>query len=230
MGDNERRYRFDDSYEESVALSDGHKVHIRLMQPSDKEVLRAAFERLSPDSRYARFMAPKARLTEGELRYLTDVDGVDHFAIGAARRHLMSKDEGVGSARFVRIVEEPDTAEPAVTVIDSYQGKGLGSILLQRLIEAAWERDVRWFRSELLAENKASKRMMESLSPEVRFRATGDGALVATIPVPEPDRTPTAPGFFVGTPVQKLLSYVARASVSVRPRVTRPPELPRQDT
>ena len=85
-------------------------------------------------------MAPKARLTEGELRYLTDVDGVDHFAIGAARRHLMSKDEGVGSARFVRIAEEPDTAEPAVTVIDSYQGKGLGSILLQRLIEAAWER------------------------------------------------------------------------------------------
>jgi GNAT superfamily N-acetyltransferase len=194
------------------------------MRPSDKELLRAGFEQLSPDSRYARFMAPKARLTDRELRYLTEVDGIDHFAMGAARRHLMSKDEGAGSARFVRIVGEPDTAEPAVTVIDSYQGKGLGSILLQRLIEAAWERDIRWFRSELLAENKASRGMMESLSPDVQFRATGDGALVATIPVPEPDQTPTAPGFFVGTPVQKLLSAVARAKVSVRPRVTRPPE------
>lgn len=168
-------------------------------------------------------MVPKARLTERELAYLTDVDGIDHFALGAVRRHMMSKDEGVGSARFVRMVAEPDVAEPAVTVLDEYQGKGLGTILLQRLIEAAWERDIRWFRSELLAENKASKRMMESLSPEVRFQATGDGALVATIPVPEPDRTPTAPGFFVGTPVHKLLSYVARANVTVRPRVTRPP-------
>jgi GNAT superfamily N-acetyltransferase len=230
MGGAERRYRFDESYEESVALSDGRKVYLRLIRPSDKELLREGFEHLSPDSRYARFMAPKARLTERELEYLTEVDGVNHFAIGAARRHLMAKDEGVGSARFVRVADEHDTAEPAVTVLDAYQGKGLGTILLQRLIEAAWERDVRWFRTELLAENTASRRMMEALSPEVRFHPTGDGALVATIPVPEPDRTPTAPGFFVGTPVQKLLSYAARAVVTVRPRVTRPPEPPRQDT
>jgi hypothetical protein len=112
-------------------------------------------------------------------------------------------------------------------VIDCFQGKGLGSILHQRLIEAAWERDIRWFRSELLAENKASKRMMEALSPEVQFRASGDGALVATIPVPEPDQTPTEPGFFAGTAVQRLLAYVARATVTVRPGATRPPEPPR---
>jgi len=227
MGGNERRYRFDDSYDETVTLSDGQRVHLRLIRPSDKELLSAGFERLSPDSRYARFMAPKARLSERELRYLTEVDGVDHFAMGAVRRHLVSPDEGVGSARFVRVAGEPDTAEPAVTVIDSFQGKGLGSILLQRLIEAAWERDIRWFRSELLAENKASKRMMEALSPEVQFRASGDGALVATIPVPEPDQTPTEPGFFAGTAVQRLLAYVARATVTVRPGATRPPEPPR---
>ena len=227
MGDDEPRYRFDGSYDETVSLSDGQRVHLRLIRPSDKDMLREGFERLSPDSRYARFMVPKARLTDRELRYLTEVDGVNHVAIGAVRRHLMAKDEGVGSARFVRADDAPDTAEPAVTVLDDYQGKGLGTILLQRLIEAAWERGIRWFRSELLAENVASKRMMAALSPEVTFRATGDGALVATIPLPEPDRTPTAPGFFVGTPVQKLLSYVAQAAVTVRPRVTRPPDPPR---
>jgi GNAT superfamily N-acetyltransferase len=223
MGDGERRYRYDESYEEAVTLSDGQRVHLRLIRPSDKDLLREGFERLSPDSRYARFMAPKSKLTDRELAYLTDVDGVNHFAMGAIHRHLVHKDQGVGSARFVRVNGKPDTAEPAVTVLDDYQGKGLGTILLQRLIEAAWERDVRWFCTELLAENKASRRMMESLSPEVRFQATGDGALIATIPVPEPDRTPTAPGFFIGTPVQKLLSYVARAAVTVRPRVTKPP-------
>jgi GNAT superfamily N-acetyltransferase len=123
------------------------------MRPSDKQMLLDGFEHLSPDSRYARFMAPKVNLSETELRYLTEVDGVDHFAMGAIRRHLVSKDEGVGSARFVRLSDAPDTAEPAVTVLDDFQGKGLGAILLQRLIEAAWERDVRWFRTELLAEN-----------------------------------------------------------------------------
>jgi len=227
MGAKEKRYRYDDAYEETVQLSDGQRVLLRTARPSDKQLLLDAFERLSPDSRYARFMAPKAKLTKDELRYFTEVDGIDHFAIGAIREHLVSKDEGVGSARFVRLADRPDTAEPAVTVVDGFQGKGLGSVMLQRLIEAAWERDIRWFRTELLAENTASKRMLESLSPEVKFRLAGDGAFVATLPIPEPDRTPTAPGFLIGTALQKLLSYVARDKISVRPRETRPPETPR---
>jgi GNAT superfamily N-acetyltransferase len=224
MGVAEQRYRYGESYEETVQLSDGQRIHLRPMRPSDKQMLLDGFEHLSPDSRYARFMAPKSTLTDRELRYLTEVDGIDHFAIGAIRRHLVSKPEGVGSARFVRLSDRRDTAEPAVTVLDSFHGKGLGSIMLQRLIEAAWERDVRWFCTELLADNTASRRMIESLSPDVKFRHSGDGAIIATLPVPEPDQTPTAPGFFDGTPIHKLLSYVARAKVSVRPRVTQPPE------
>lgn len=226
MGDTNKRLRFDESYEETVVLSDGQRIELRPVRPSDKQMLRDGFDRLSPESRYARFMAPKTKLTDRELAYLTEVDGIDHFAIAAIRPHLMSKDEGVGSARFVRLNGEPGTVEAAVTVLDDFQGKGLGSILLQRLIEAAWERDVRWFRTELLAENTASRRMIETLSPDVRFHPSGDGAIIATIPVPEPDRTPTEPGFFDGTPIHKLLSYVARAAVSVRPRATRPPEPP----
>ena len=226
MGGSEQRYRYDSSYQETVHLKDGQRAHLRLMRPSDKEMLRDGFEHLSPKSRYARFMAPKSRLTERELKYLTEVDGIDHFARGAIRRRFVSKDEGIGSARFVRLAGEPDTAEAAVTVVDDFHGQGLGSILLQRLIEAAWERDIRWFRNELLAENAASRRMIESLSPEVKFRHAGDGAIVATLPVPEPDRTPTVPGFFAGTAVHKLLSYAARAKVSVRPSATQPPGPP----
>ena len=227
MGDAKQRYRYGDSYEETVELSDGQRIYLRPMRPSDKQMLLDGFEHLSPDSRYARFMAPKSTLSGRELAYLTEVDGIDHFAIGAIRKHLVSKPEGVGSARFVRLSDRPDTAEPAVTVLDDFHGKGLGAIMLQRLIEAAWERDIRWFCTELLADNTASRGMIESLSPDVTFRDAGDGAIVATIPVPEPDQTPTAPGFFDGTPIRKLLSYVARAKVSVRPRVTKPPGPPR---
>lgn len=122
----EQRYRYDESYEETVHLSDGQRIHLRPMRPSDKQMLLDGFEHLSPDSRYARFMAPKSTLSERELRYLTQVDGINHFAIGAIRRHLVSKPEGVGSARFVRLSDQPDTAEPAVTVLDDFHGKGLG--------------------------------------------------------------------------------------------------------
>jgi GNAT superfamily N-acetyltransferase len=226
MGDTEQRYRYGESYEETVQLSDGQRILLRPMRPSDKQMLLDGFEHLSLDSRYARFMAPKSTLSERELAYLTEVDGVDHFAIGAIRKHLVSKPEGVGSARFVRLNDQPDAAEPAVTVLDGFQGKGLGAIMLQRLIEAAWERDIRWFCTELLADNTSSRRMIESLSPGVKFRHVGNGAIVATLPVPEPDQTPTAPGFFDGTPIRKLLSYVARAKVSVRPRMTQPPDSP----
>jgi len=227
MGDDERPNRYGDEYEESVQLSDGQKVLLRTIRPSDKQMFLDAFERLSPESRYARFMTSKTKLSEQELRYLTEIDGIDHFAIGAIRRHLMGKDEGVGSARFVRLADRLDTAEPAVTVVDDFQGKGLGSLMLQRLIEAAWERGIRWFCTEVLSENTASKRLIESLSPDVKFHPSGDGAVVATLPIPEPDRTPTAPGFLVGTALQRLFSYVARDQISIRPRVTRPPEAPR---
>ena len=226
MGVERRQYRFGDSYQETVRLSDGQRVQLRPIRASDKEMLLEGFEKLSPESRYARFMTSKNGLTDRELRYLTEVDGIDHFAIGALRRHLVVREQGVGSARFVRLADQPDTAEPAVTILDAFQGKGLGGILLQRLLDAAWERDIRWFRSELLAGNIAIKRLAESLSPEVEFRPSGDGCIIATFPVPEPVRDPTAPGLLRKTPLYRVLAHVAGADVTVRPRVTRPPPAP----
>lgn len=226
MGVEERQYRYGDSYQETVHLSDGQRVRIRPIRPSDRKMLLEGFERLSPESRYARFMTSKPSLNDRELRYLTEVDGIDHFAIGAMRPHLVSRDEGVGSARFVRLPDQPGTAEPAVTIVDSFQGKGLGAVMLQRLLEAAWERDIRWFRSELLAKNVAMKRLVESLSPDVEFRPSGDGCMVATFPIPEPERTPTASKLLKGTPLYRLLAQVAGADVTVRPRATRPPPEP----
>lgn len=226
MGAEAPEYRYGESYQETVTLTDGQRVRIRPIRPSDKEMLLDGFERLSADSRYARFMTSKSSLSDRELRYLTEVDGIDHFAILASRPHLVSSDESVGSARFVRLQDQSDTAEPAVTIVDAYQGKGLGALLLQRLLDAAWERDIRWFRSELLAGNVGMKRLVESLSPEVKFSPSGDGCMIATFPILEPDRTPTEPGLFKGTPLYRLLAQVAGADVTVRPRSTHPPPEP----
>ena len=219
-------YRFGSGYSETATLPDGKRVQLRPILPTDKELLLRSFDLMSPDSRYTRFMTHKTSLSDRELRYLTEVDGVDHFAILAVRSRLMRSDLAVGVGRFVRLSDHPDTAEPALAILDSFQGKGLGSLLLARLIDAAWERDVRWFRMELLAQNIGMKRITESLSPDVAFRPAGDGCLEATFPIHEPDATST-PGRLKPTSLFRVLAQAAGADITVRPTsATSPPDEP----
>ena len=74
---------FDANYLETAELRDGTVVHLRLVRAEDKQLLRDGFDRLSADSRYRRFFTPKTHLTDDELRYLTELDGESHLAIGA---------------------------------------------------------------------------------------------------------------------------------------------------
>ncbi|MEM8608665.1 MAG: GNAT family N-acetyltransferase [Myxococcota bacterium] len=221
------RLRYGDSYRETVALADGRKVRLRPIRPDDKALLEEGFEAMSDEARYARFMTHKTNLSERELRYLTEVDGVDHFALIALHARVVSRDRGVGTARFVRLNDDRTTAEPAVTIIDAFHGQGLGGLLLGRLLEAAWERDVRRFRFELLAGNVAMKKLVESLSDEAEFGPSGDGCLVASFPILEPDRTPTEPNLLKRSALFRVLAQVARADVTLRPRVTSPPDEPK---
>src|ERR1700723_1832427 len=96
------------------------------------------FRRMSPDSRYRRFFSGITELSPVMLDYLTEVDGYDHFALVATVDSLdLKAEEGVAAARFVRLPGEPEVAEAAVTVIDDFQGRGLGRLLLARLVDAA---------------------------------------------------------------------------------------------
>src|SRR5207245_4362935 len=100
-----------------------------------------AWDRLSPTSRYRRFLSAKDHLTDREWRYFTEVDGINHFALGAVR-HADGQEEGLGVARFIRLIDRPTVAEPAVVVADPWQRKGLGRLLLARLVAAASERGI----------------------------------------------------------------------------------------
>ena len=90
----EATYHFHRDYEETVHLKDGTRVVLRPIRASDSQLLLEGFERLSPQSRYTRFLAPKKKLTDKELRYRTEVDGIDHFALVALRRPLFGQEEG----------------------------------------------------------------------------------------------------------------------------------------
>lgn len=134
----------------SVVLRDRTRVTVRPIRPEDAPELRAGFERLSPESRYRRFLSSTPRLSDADLRYLTEVDHHDHEALIA----VTEDGAGVGVARFVRSAANPHAAEVAVTVVDEWQGRGVGTELLSRLADRARREGVRRFTALLLATNK----------------------------------------------------------------------------
>ena len=83
---------------QTATLRDGSEVVLREVQPEDKATIVAAFERMGPESRYRRFFSPLKRLTDADLKYLTEVDHLDHEAVIA----IGPGEEPVGVARYVR--------------------------------------------------------------------------------------------------------------------------------
>ncbi len=142
-------------------LADGTRVVIRQIRPSDKVLFEQSRGRFSDESMRRRFLGPKPRLTSSELRYLTEVDGEDHFALIATP--LDDLGSLIGVARFVRLADPPYTAEAAIIVADEYQGRGLGKRLAHQLADAARDRGVRRFSASMLSDNKAALALMRTL-------------------------------------------------------------------
>jgi len=162
-------------------LDDGARVLFRPLRRDDREILRQGFEDLSDDSRYHRFFTPLNALSEEQLDSLTDVDFVDRVAWLA----LLPDDPsvaGAGVARFVRAKDNPEVAEAAVTVIDKYQRRGVGSALLRILAQSAIELGIRRFRAFVLGENKAMLQMFEGLGAETA--GIEEGVIELLIPLP----------------------------------------------
>jgi len=165
----------------SVSLRDGSTMSVRQVQPSDKEALAAGFERLSPESRYRRFFSPLQRLTDADLRYLTEVDHIDHEALIA----FNSDGETVGVARYVR-GEQPAEAEVAVTIADDWQGRGAATALLEHLVTRARANGIERFVAVILQENADAIELFRSLAsgdPQARRTAAGQIELVLELPV-----------------------------------------------
>jgi RimJ/RimL family protein N-acetyltransferase len=144
----------------TVRLRDGSKVLIRPVRNSDAPHLADGFARLSARSRQLRFHAPKPRLSQAELRYLTDIDHYDHEAIGALNRG----GQGVGIARYVRSADDPRAAEIAITVVDDWQGLGLGTELVAGLSDRARQAGIERFTALVTADNMAVAGLLRKLS------------------------------------------------------------------
>lgn len=173
-------------------LPDGTLLEIRAIRADDGERLRASHARLSPESRYRRFLGAKPILSESDARYLVQVDGRDHFALVATTVAGPEPGAIVAVTRFVRLPDEPGIAEFAIVVADAHQRQGLASALMRRLAAAAVEREVNRFRATMLADNLAIQRMLEHLAVGRVDMLRSGNVTEVEITLPDPDRL-TAP-------------------------------------
>ena len=132
---------------------------IRGLEPGDRDALRAMFERLSPDSKYRRFLSPAASF-DVALRNVFDLDYVHRDAIVAS---LDGEIIGLGECHAFR--RSPADVEVAVTVADAFHRRGLGRELLDLMIGRAAQHGATNVHASVLAENRPMIGMLYNIAP-----------------------------------------------------------------
>ena len=174
------------------------------MRAADKGAIRSAFEHLSPESRYSRFLALMDTLSEAQLRYLTEVDHHDHEALVA---YEGDTGRGIAVARFVRSERDPAVAEAAVVVDDDWQGRGLGTVLCRLIADRARDEGVERFEATLLAGNDRVLHLLDALGPS---RVVDRDGPTITVEVDLPARD-------LGEHMRGVLRTVARGAAELAP-------------
>ncbi len=160
-------------------LSDGTRVLLRPLAPTDRNRLKRGFALMSNESIYFRFLTPMSKLSSAYLKFLTNIDQKNHIAwcaIDPANPDF----PGFGVGRFIRLADIPEVAEFAITVIDACQKKGLGTVLLAVLYLIAERSDVRALRAMSSPENHAVVKLLSNFNLEASF---ANGMLQLDFPV-----------------------------------------------
>jgi ribosomal protein S18 acetylase RimI-like enzyme len=136
-----------------LELKEGTKVHLRPIAPEDEPLLHEAVAAMSERTVYFRFFSPLKRMSDALAHRLAVVDYNDRFALVATTHKPGSKERIVGVARYDHAAHT-DMAEVAVAVIDEFQRRGLGSVLLAELARVARTHGIRTFQLIVLPENR----------------------------------------------------------------------------
>ncbi len=152
--------RFHQNFSTTLHLA-GQKLLLATVRPHHTKHIDAGLGYMSSESIRNRFMGSKKEFTPEELKYLTELDGINHFALG-----VMDGEDapyGIAIARLVRLSAEPEAADVAITIIDEYQRKGLGTILMKLLILGGLERGMKKFYFTCLPQNEGINRLLGKL-------------------------------------------------------------------
>lgn len=137
-------------YSSIEILRDGRRMEIRALRPRDRAALLAAVDRVAAPSLYRRFLGAKHGFTDEEVAFFSDVDFINHVALVAVMPED-GRETIVGGARY--IVGQPGQAEVAFTVVDEYQGLGIGAALMAHLAAIAHAAGIQELIADVLPDN-----------------------------------------------------------------------------
>jgi GNAT superfamily N-acetyltransferase len=168
---------------DAVCLRDGSTVHLRSVRVEDAAAIRSLFQGLSETSRWLRFFTVCPRL-DRVVDWATKVDNDRRLGLVA-----ITADSGqvIAHAGVERDPDQPDRAEFALAIADRYQGRGLGGLLLGRLIEAARQAGIGWLTGEVLANNHRMLNLLRHSGWAVRLRPSCGVVLVEVSTWSSPD-------------------------------------------
>ncbi len=146
--------------EDWVVLRDGSTIAVRPLATGDVAAIGSWFDRLGPETRYARFLGSVAVLDDRTRAQLAQVDHRDHEALTA----VTPDGAVVGIARYIRLPHS-STAEVAVAVADQWRGRGIASLLLQRIAARARATGIDCLTALCLASNSAILGLLSRLGP-----------------------------------------------------------------
>ncbi len=151
---------------------------IREILPSDKEYLRLGLKEMSPESKRQRFQSGKSDFSEKELKFLTEIDYVNHMCF-VAYLSLENENTPAGIIRGIRDPHQPNKLEVAVTIIDQFQGRGLGLKLMSELKTWALKNKITHFVGDLHNSNTKMMGLLKKFTQDKNMTTAhvGDGFL-----------------------------------------------------
>ena len=172
--------KYTKEFREIITLNDEEYL-VRSIRSSDQKHFLEAFEKLSKESLKNRFLLLKKGLTKKELVLFTDVNFENHVAF------VLIKIEGerllpVGTTRFFIDDKDLTRAEFAVTVLDDFQRKGMGKVLLKYLVDAAKEKNIQTLHGSASTENEAIERLLKTQG-EVKKKMISSGVVELSLSV-----------------------------------------------
>lgn len=187
---------------------------MRPIRATDGPALEAAFQKMSTRSRYLRFFTVRERLGKELVEVLTDIDHDRHRAWVIADPTADSdvgtdEGRGVAVARLIVVQDDPKIAEASLAVVDDYQSRGFGRLLLELLIATARDTGVEFVRFETLTENLGMRALLNGLDTERNVELSDRDVLVYDLPV-----APRAEGEGVAVgALYEILRFIASADL-----------------
>ena len=163
--------------EADVLLSDGSTVHLRPIRAEDAPAIVDFHGRMSERTRYLRYFSPYPRIPDRDLERFVNVDHADREAFV-----IVAGEKIMAVGRYERLGADSPEAEVAFVVEDAHQGRGIGSVLLEHLAEAARGNGIERFVAEVLPQNAGMLRVFGDTGYPVQRRYE-DGTVHLSFPI-----------------------------------------------